>query len=103
MTGLPFRENPRQAGDFFLPWVGYYNVRIHDLRRTFGSWLTTQGQGLAVVARALNQSTLHTTQIYAHLADDPVRLAVAEHAQRLLPDAPPKKLKKSEKKIQKRG
>jgi integrase len=98
---FPGPDPTRHLADFpRRPWrrirerAGLQDVRIHDLRRTFGSWLTMQGQGLAVVAKALNQSTLSATQIYAHLADDPVRQAVAEHARRLLPDAPQKKIKK---------
>jgi integrase len=46
------------------------------LRRTFGSWLTTDGHALGTVAKALNQSTLATTETYAHLAEDPLREAV---------------------------
>jgi integrase len=58
-------------------------LRIHDLRRTFGSWLTSKGHSLATVAKALNQSTLTTTETYAHLSEDPLREAVDQQGDQL--------------------
>lgn len=59
------------------------NVRIHDLRHTFASYGVNGGQNLAVVGKLLGHSKLTTTQRYAHLADDPLRLATNEIGARL--------------------
>lgn len=51
------------------------DVRVHDLRHTFASYGVNGGQNLAVVGKLLGHSKITTTQRYAHLADEPVRLA----------------------------
>jgi integrase len=50
-------------------------VRIHDLRHTFASHGVGGGLGLPVIGRLLGHSQLATTQRYAHLDVDPLRLA----------------------------
>ena len=57
------------------------DARIHELRRTLGSWLAVQGYGLPLIGRALNHSNLSTTQIYARLDLEPVRSALEKTAQ----------------------
>lgn len=52
------------------------NLRIHDLRRTLGSWQTKTGTSLAIIGKSLNHKSLATTLIYARLDLDPVRAAV---------------------------
>jgi integrase len=59
------------------------DVRLHDLRRTVGSWLASSGNGLPVVGRLLNHQSTATTAIYAKVADVAVRDAVDQHAERL--------------------
>ncbi len=56
-----------------------YNVadlRIHDLRRTLGSWQAKTGASLAIIGKSLNHKTHQATQIYARLDLDPVRQSV---------------------------
>jgi integrase len=71
------------------PWrrvrkaAGVEDVRLHDLRRTVGSWLATAGNSLPLIGRVLNHTNASTTQIYARLADDPARKALEDHAQRI--------------------
>jgi len=48
-------------------------VRIHDLRRTAGSWMVAGGASLAVVGKALGHRTQQTTAVYARLELDPIR------------------------------
>jgi integrase len=50
-------------------------VRIHDLRHTFASHGVGEGLGLPVIGKLLGHSQLATTQRYAHLDADPLRLA----------------------------
>ncbi|MCC6160300.1 MAG: tyrosine-type recombinase/integrase [Deltaproteobacteria bacterium] len=56
------------------------DVRLHDLRRTVGSWLAMDGTSLLVIGKTLNQTTPSTTQVYARLSEDPVRAALERHA-----------------------
>ncbi len=52
------------------------NLRLHDLRRTLGSWQAKTGTSLAIIGKSLNHKSLATTLIYARLHLDPVRAAV---------------------------
>lgn len=52
-------------------------VRIHDLRHSFASFAIARGAPLFMVGKALGHRQARTTEVYAHLADDPLR-AVAE-------------------------
>ena len=60
--------------------AGVPDARIHDLRRTLGSWLAAQGQSLPLIGKALNHSNVSTTQIYARLDLEPVRDALEKNA-----------------------
>jgi integrase len=64
--------------------AGLTDVRIHDLRRTLGSWLAASRASLPLIGKALNYSQVSTTAIYARLALDPVRTALDSNAQRML-------------------
>jgi integrase len=59
-------------------------VRIHDLRRTLGSWLAADGASLLLIGKALNHTQISTTAIYARLQLDPVREALEANAQKML-------------------
>ena len=52
------------------------DLRIHDLRRTLGSWQAKTGASLAIIGKSLNHKNQATTAIYARLDLDPVRAAV---------------------------
>lgn len=60
------------------------DVRLHDLRRTVGSWLAMHGVSLLVIGKTLNQTTPATTQIYARLNEDPTRKALEDHSNRIM-------------------
>jgi site-specific recombinase XerD len=60
------------------------DVRIHDLRRTLGSWLVSAGASLPLIGKALNHSRPETTQIYARLQIEPVRQALEDNAATML-------------------
>jgi len=72
------------------PWrrirkaAGVADVRIHDLRRTVGSWLATSGASLPLIGKVLNHADVATTQIYARLAEDPARGAMEEHGKQIM-------------------
>ena len=64
--------------------AGVADVRLHDLRRTVGSWLAQSGNSLMVIQKALNHSTMSATLIYARMSEDPVRKALDEHGKQLM-------------------
>jgi integrase len=79
----------KHASDFQHPWrrirerAGLENVRIHDLRHTYASNAVSSGMPIQMVGRLLGHTQIQTTMRYAHLADDPVRQAAEENAERL--------------------
>lgn len=52
------------------------DLRIHDLRRSLGSWQAATGASLAIIGKTLGHKTASATQIYARLNLDPVRQAM---------------------------
>jgi integrase len=51
------------------------NVRLHDLRHCFASILVSSGLSLPIIGRLLGHTQPQTTHRYAHLCDDPLRVA----------------------------
>jgi predicted site-specific integrase-resolvase len=60
------------------------DIRIHDLRRTVGSWLAQSGSSLHLIGKILNHSNVSTTQVYARLSEDNSRKALEAHAEKIL-------------------
>jgi integrase len=67
---------PKKAWKRILERAGIESLRIHDLRRTLGSWQTKTGASLAIIGKSLNHKSVNTTAIYARLDLDPVRESV---------------------------
>jgi integrase len=61
------------------------DIRIHDLRRTLGSFMAINGASLPIIGKALNHKSHVSTAIYARLSHDPVLNAVnnATHSMQL--------------------
>jgi integrase len=49
------------------------DIRIHDIRRTFGSYQALAGASLQVIGKSLGHKSQQSTQVYARLNLDPVR------------------------------
>lgn len=75
---------PRGALERVLRRAGLSGVRVHDLRRTLGSWQAAQGASLVVVGRTLGQTTPAATAIYARLDLDPVRKSLEQATSAML-------------------
>ncbi len=56
--------------------AGIKDVRIHDLRHSFASLGVRSGMSLPLVGKLLGHKSVQTTARYAHLADDPLLVAV---------------------------
>lgn len=69
-------EEPKRAWANLLKEADIQNLRIHDLRRTFGSFMAAQGASLQMIGKALGHKSQDATLIYARLNLDPVREAV---------------------------
>lgn len=64
---------PFKAWKRILNRAGLEDLRIHDLRRTLGSWQAKTGASLVVIGKSLNHKSTQTTSIYSRLDMDPVR------------------------------
>ncbi|HVW96131.1 MAG TPA: site-specific integrase [Mucilaginibacter sp.] len=52
------------------------NFRMHDLRRTLGSYQAITGASLQIIGKSLGHRSPEATQIYARLHIDPIRASV---------------------------
>jgi len=75
-----------------LKRAGISDLRLHDLRRSLGSWLAMNGASLPLIGRALGHTSQQATAIYARLSVGPVRLAVAGATDAIMERAPAKLL-----------
>jgi len=60
----------------YKPIPSFTDLRLHDLRRTLGSWQAATGASLPIIGKSLGHSSIQATQIYARLNLDPVRASV---------------------------
>jgi integrase len=67
---------PKSAWKRILTRAQLTDLRLHDLRRTLGSWQAITGASLLVIGQSLGHSSAQSTQVYARLTNDPVRISV---------------------------
>jgi len=84
--------SPRKAFSRITDRAGIDDLRIHDLRRTAGSYMAIQNVSPTIIGKALGHRSTQATAIYARLTQDPVRQAM-ENAQEAFGN--PEKLIKS--------
>ena len=63
------------AGEPVSTAPDFTSLRMHDLRHSFASFAVSSGVPLFVVGKVLGHKQASTTEIYAHLHDDPLRTA----------------------------
>jgi integrase len=68
---------PKGAWRKLLEQAEIKNVRLHDLRRTFGSFQAASGASLLIIGKSLGHKSQASTKIYARLNLDPVRASVS--------------------------
>ena len=77
-------------GNITKPWgrirtaAGIPDVRLHDLRRTVGSWMSAANVDLNKIKDALRHANIATTLTYARLGEDAARDAMEDHGRRIL-------------------
>ena len=82
-TGKPF-VSIFSSWDSARKRAGLTDVRIHDLRHSFASFLVNGGRSLYEVQKILGHTQIKTTQRYAHLANDTL-LDAANQVSKLVP------------------
>ncbi len=87
---LPGHVRGKALYDLDKPWqrirkaADVPRLRIHDLRRTAGSWMIQAGSSIHAVKDVLGHKKTLTTEIYARLAEQQSRDAVEAHGEALL-------------------
>jgi integrase len=67
---------PGKVWKALLARAGIKDLRIHDLRRTLGSWAAAGGVSLQIIGAALGHRDVKTTAVYSRLDLSSVRTAV---------------------------
>lgn len=91
-SGSGHYADPKASWQKVLAASGIKDLRIHDLRRTLGSWMAEGGSNLHVIGKVLGHKSQQATRIYARLGGTAVRIAVnaaTEAMKSTLPAEPP--------------
>ncbi len=64
--------------------AGIENLRLHDLRRTLGSYQAIAGSSLHIIGQSLGHKSPMATQVYARLSIDPVRDSMQRATDRMI-------------------
>lgn len=87
-------ETGKRVVNFFSAWntartrAALADVRIHDLRHSFASFLVNSGRSLYEVQRILGHTQIKTTQRYAHLSHDSL-LSASNEVGKIVPSLRP--------------
>lgn len=73
-------HHPQKRWQEIIGRAGIESIRIHDLRRSLGSWMAQGGESLSVIGKTLGHRSLETTTIYARLHLVPVKAAISRAA-----------------------
>lgn len=71
---------PKKAWGRICKAADIDGVRIHDLRRTMGSWQAIAGSSLPIIGKSLGHKSQQATAIYSRLDLDPVRASMEKGA-----------------------
>lgn len=66
----------RDSWGAMLERAGVIDFRMHDLRRSLGSWQTITGSSTAVVGKSLGHKSQQATAVYARMRLDPIRKSI---------------------------
>ena len=67
---------PKKRWRALLTRAGVADLRIHDLRRSLGSWQAITGASLVIIGKSLGHKSADSTMIYSRLDLDPVRASL---------------------------
>lgn len=77
-------EEPKKAWKNLLELAGIENLRLHDLRRTLGSYEAIAGASLHIIGKSLGHKSPNSTMVYARLYNDPVRDAIQKATDKMM-------------------
>lgn len=80
---------PKTAWARVIKAAGLDGLRIHDLRRTLGSWQAIAGSSLSIIGKSLGHRSTQSTSVYARLTTAPVVASVNNAAAAILEAAQP--------------
>jgi len=83
---------PKKSWAAVCKRAGIGNLRIHDLRRSLGSWQASLGASLPIIGKSLGHDSPASTAIYARLELDPVRASVEAATAAMLAHRTPKQI-----------
>lgn len=72
--------DPKRPWNRILERANIKNLRMHDIRRTMGSYQAIMGTSLPIIGKSLGHKSMDATQIYARLHTDPVRQSMENAA-----------------------
>ena len=78
---------PKSGWKRILQRASIKDLRLHDLRRTLGSWQAATGANSYIIGRSLGHKNQQSTAIYARLSIDPIKESVEKAAQAMLKHA----------------
>ena len=67
-----YLQDPKRGWKRILKQAEIKDLRLHDLRRTFGSYQAMTGASLLVIGKSLGHKSSISTQVYARMNKDPV-------------------------------
>lgn len=67
---------PKRTWQTLLKKAKLEDLRIHDLRRTLGSWQAIMGTSLHIIGKSLGHKSQTATSVYARLNLDPIRESI---------------------------
>ena len=77
MSATGHMTPPKKRWQNLIKRCGIEDLRIHDLRRSLGSWQAITGASLVIIGKSLGHKSAEATMIYARLNTDPVRASVS--------------------------
>ena len=75
---------PKSGWKRILKRSGAKNLRLHDLRRTVGSWQAATGANSYIIGGTLGHKDQKSTAVYARLNIDPIRASLEKATQAML-------------------
>lgn len=75
---------PKSGWKRILKRAGIQDLRLHDLRRTVGSWQAATGANSYIIGGTLGHKDQKSTSVYARLNIDPIRLSLEKATDAML-------------------
>lgn len=69
-------SDPKKAWNRILKEAQIEDLRLHDIRRTLGSYQAITGASLPIIGKSLGHKSSQATQIYSRMNLDPVRQSI---------------------------